>query len=161
GWTQTQWVVVQFVRLPRVLMATLCGMGLALSGAVLQGLFRNPLVGPEVAGVSHGAAFGGGTAIVLSFPTGGIGAAAFGGGLTALILTFLLARLAGGSSILGMVLAGVIVAAFFSAAVGVGQYVADPETQLPTIVYWLLGSFANADRHKVLVVAVPLLIAGT
>lgn len=161
GWTETQAVVVHFVRLPRVIMATLCGMGLALCGATLQGLFRNPLVGPEVAGVQHGAAFGGVLAIVLVFPMGGIVVAAFAGGLVALILTFLLARVAGRNSIVAMVLAGVIVGAFFGAAVGICQYVADPDTQLPTIVYWLLGSFANADAHKVIVVAVPVLIAGT
>jgi iron complex transport system permease protein len=161
GWTKAQWIVVQFIRVPRVLMATFCGMGLALCGAALQGLFRNPLVGPEVAGVSHGAAFGGVAAIVCGFPTIGLVASAFAGGLLALICTFLLARVAGNTGILSMVLSGVIVGAFFSAAVGVGQYVADPDTQLPSIVYWLLGSFANADTRKVLIVALPLLIAGT
>jgi iron complex transport system permease protein len=160
AWTDAQWAIVEFVRLPRVMLSILCGAGLALSGAALQGLFRNPLVGPEVAGVSHGAAFGGVVAIVLAFGQAGIVGCAFAGGLSALVLTFLLSRIGGTHSILSMVLAGIIVGAFFSATVGVAQYLADPETQLPTIVYWLLGSFANADMTKVRTVAAPLALAG-
>ncbi|MEJ1961756.1 MAG: iron ABC transporter permease [Gammaproteobacteria bacterium] len=161
AWAETQWVIVEYVRLPRVVIAATCGVGLALGGAVLQGLFRNPLVGPEVAGVSHGAAFGGVVAIVLSMPTPAIVTCAFAGGLIALIATFALARLAGGGSVLSMVLAGVIVGAFFGAGVGLGQFVADPETQLPSIVYWLLGSFARSETRQIPVVVIPIAIAGT
>src|SRR5262249_30759989 len=153
--------IVTFARMPRILLAALSGAGLALCGAALQGLFRNPLVGPEVAGVSHGAAFGGVLAILLMLPSVAIVGFAFVGGMAALAFASLLARLSGGASILALVLAGVIVAAFFGAATGLVQYAADPQTTLPNIVYWLLGSFVAADMRKVVIVAVALGLAGS
>jgi iron complex transport system permease protein len=154
-------VVVEIVRLPRILTAVMCGMGLALSGAAMQGVFRNPLVGPEIVGVSAGASFGGVLAIMLSFNPVGIVSLAFAFGLTALALAFGLARLAGKSSTLALVLAGVIVGAFFSAMVGLAEYVADPQTKLPSILYWLLGSFVGTTYEKTAMVAGVMLVAGT
>jgi iron complex transport system permease protein len=71
-YSNAPWVVVEIVRIPRILIVTLCGMGLALSGAVMQGVFRNPLVGPEIAGVSSGAACDGVSSIMLSLPMYGV-----------------------------------------------------------------------------------------
>lgn len=160
-WTPTQWVVIDVVRLPRVVLVTLSGMGLALCGAVLQGLFRNPLVGPEVAGVTAGASFGGVAAILYSLPIMAVVGCAFVGGVAALAIAYGVARLAGGASVLSLVLAGVIVGAFFHSLVGMAQYVADPEIKLPSIVFWLLGSFVGADWRKVLIMAVAFGGAGT
>ena len=87
SWTDTQQVVVQVVRLPRILVATLAGMGLGLSGAALQGMMRNPLVGPDLVGVTSGAAFGGVLAMLLNLPSIGVVTLAFVVGLTALLLT--------------------------------------------------------------------------
>ena len=154
-------VVVEIIRLPRILTVTLCGMGLALSGAAMQGVFRNPLVGPEVAGVSAGACFGGVLAIMLSLPSIGIVTLAFACGFGALVIAFALAKLAGRSSVLALVLSGVIVGGFFSSLVGLAQYVADPQVKLPSIVYWLMGSFAGATYEKVAIVAGIMLFAGT
>lgn len=161
NYTDTYRVVVEIVRLPRILLVTLCGMGLALSGAAMQGVFRNPLVSPETVGVSAGASFGGVLAIMLSFSPLGIVSLAFVFGLIALVAAFSLAKLARMSGILGIVLAGVIVGAFFGALVGLGQYVADPQTKLPNIVYWLLGSFVGATYGKLAIVAGVMLFAGT
>lgn len=155
------WVVVEIVRMPRILLVTLCGMGLALSGAAMQGVFRNPLVGPEIAGVSSGAALGGVAAIMLSWPTFGIVGLAFGSGLLALAAAFGLACVAGRASTLALVLSGVIVGGFCSALVGLMQTLADPMVKLPSIVYWLLGSFAGATYEKVALVAGVTLVAGT
>lgn len=160
-YSDTQWVVVQIVRMPRILLVTLCGMGLGLAGAAMQGLFRNPLVGPEVAGVSAGASFGGVLAIMMSWPAVAITGSAFVFGFGALVLAFMLGKLAGRSSILALILAGVIVGSFFGALTGLAQYVADPETKLPSIVYWLLGSFVGASYDKVAIVAGVTLVAGT
>lgn len=160
GWTQNEWVVVTQIRLPRIIIAVISGMGLGLSGAVLQGLFRNPLVGPDIIGVSHGAAFGGVFAILLGASVLGIVSGAVIGGLLALGICFALAG-ASGNNILTLVLTGLIVSAFFGAAVGVIQYVADPDVQLPSIVYWLLGSFANANWSSVTTIVVPFFVAGT
>jgi iron complex transport system permease protein len=155
------WVVVEVVRLPRVLLATLCGIGLAMAGAAMQGVFRNPLVGPEVCGVSSGASFGGVLAILLGWSALGTQVLAFACGLGALFAASALAKLAGRTGTLTLVLAGVIISAFFGALVGLAQYVADPQTKLPSIVYWLLGSFANATYGKVAIVAGVTLLAGT
>jgi iron complex transport system permease protein len=159
--TDAHRVVVEIVRLPRILLVVLCGMGLSLSGAAMQGVFRNPLVGPEIVGVSAGASFGGVLAIMLSLSQVGVVTLAFLFGLAALVFAFGLARLAGRSGILGLVLSGVIVGAFFGALVGLGQYVADPQTKLPSIVYWLLGSFVGATYEKLAIVAGVMLVCGT
>jgi iron complex transport system permease protein len=159
--TNIPWVVVEIVRLPRVLLVTLCGMGLALAGAAMQGVFRNPLVSPDVAGVSAGAACGGVLAIVLSFSQFGIVGMAFLFGLAALVIAFLLARVSGGSGSVALILSGVIVGSFFAAVLGLMEYLAEPQSQLPSIVYWLLGSFAGATYMKVGIVAGVMLIAGT
>jgi iron complex transport system permease protein len=161
NYTDAYRVVVEIVRLPRILTVTLCGMGLALSGAALQGVFRNPLVSPEIVGVSAGASFGGMLAILLSFPPLGIVSMAFAFGLCALVFAFSLAKLAGRSGILGLVLSGLIVGAFFGALVGLIQYTADPQTKLPTIIYWHLGSFVGATYEKLAIVAAVMLVAGT
>lgn len=154
------WVVVEIARLPRILMVTLCGMGLALSGAALQGVFRNPLVGPDIVGVSAAAAFGGVLAILLSLPSPAIVGLAFIFGLSGMAIAFGLSLLVRRQSMLVLVLAGVIVGAFFGALVGLAEYVADPRTKLPNIIYWLLGSFAGATYDKLLIVAGVVLVAG-
>jgi iron complex transport system permease protein len=160
-YTKAPWVVVEIVRMPRILLVTLCGMGLALSGAAMQGVFRNPLVGPEIAGVSSGAALGGVLAIMLSWSALGIVGLAFGFGLLALVIAFGLARLAGRASALALVLSGVIVGGFCAALIGLMQTLADPMVKLPSIVYWLLGSFAGATYEKVALIAGVTLFAGT
>lgn len=157
-WTEAERIIIQLVRLPRVLLSVLAGAGLGLAGAALQGLLRNPLVGPDIIGVSAGAACGGVFAILFAWPSAGIVALAFTGGLLAVVLASGLARLGGwGSGLLGVVLAGVIVSAFFSAVLTLAEYLADPQETLPSIVYWLMGSFAGADRDKVATLAIPTL----
>lgn len=160
-YSNAPWVVVEIVRIPRILVVTLCGMGLALSGAAMQGVFRNPLVGPEIAGVTAGASFGGVLAIMLSLPMFGVVGLAFGSGILALLIAFSLARLSGRGSMLALVLSGVIVGAFFGALVGLMETLADPMVKLPSIVYWLLGSFAGATYEKLAIVSGTLLVAGT
>ena len=160
-YTNAPWVVVEIVRMPRILLATLCGMGLALSGAAMQGVFRNPLVGPEIAGVTSGASLGGVVAIMLSWPSLAVTGLAFGSGLLALAAAFGLARLAGRASTLALVLSGVIIGGFCSALTGLAQTLADPMVKLPSIIYWLLGSFAGASYEKVALVASVTLVAGT
>jgi len=154
------WVIVEIVRLPRVLLVVLSGMGLALAGASMQGVFRNPLVGPEIVGVSSGASFGGVLAIILGWTSWGIVVMAFGFGASALIVAFILAKFSGKAGMLGIVLSGVIISSFFGALVGVAQYFADPQTKLPGIIYWLMGSFAEATYEKVSIMSLVMLFAG-
>ena len=159
-WTVKEITVVQIIRLPRVLLAVLVGMALGMSGTALQGMMRNPLVGPDLVGVTSGAAFGGVLAMLQDFPPAGIIACAFCGGLIAMGMTFSLASLVrGGADGIPLILAGVFIGAFFLACVGLVQYLA-PDGKLPTMVYWTLGSFVGADPRKVWMVAIPTLSGG-
>ena len=155
------WVIVEIIRIPRVLLVSLCGINLGLAGATMQGLFRNPLVGPEVAGVSAGASFGGALAILLSWPALTVTGSAFAWGFGSMVIVVLLSRASGRSSILALLLSGLIVSAFFGALTEVTEYVADPQGQLPSILYWLLGSFVGATYGKVAVLAGVSLVAAT
>jgi iron complex transport system permease protein len=152
-------IVVEIIRLPRVLLATLSGMGLGMSGAALQGIMRNPLVGPDIVGVSSGAAFGGTLAIMLDWPPAGIIAFAFCGGMVAMFCTFSLAKLAGGGNSVLLVLAGVFIGALFTALVSLIEFLA-PDSKLPTIIFWLLGTFVGADANKVGMIVIPTLLGG-
>lgn len=157
----TESAVVFTVRLPRVLLAILSGAGLALSGAALQGVFRNPLVGPQIIGVSSGAAFGGVLAILFALPRAGLLGAAFSFGILALACVYALNGIVARRNILALVLAGVVVSGFFSALVSLVQYVADAEDALPLMVFWLLGSFATANWERLALAALPMLIGAT
>lgn len=152
--------VIVLVRLPRILEGVVIGGGLAVAGAALQGVFRNPLVGPQIIGVSSGAAFGGALALLLGVGLAGLMLGAFVFGLVALAIVFALSRIDGRSSVLMLVLAGVVTGAFFSALVSLVTFLADPNDTLPAIVYWLMGSFATASWSKVALVAGVTLVAG-
>lgn len=156
--TPTEANVVFTVRMPRILLALLTGAGLALSGATMQGVFRNPLVGPQVMGVSSGAAFGGVLAILFSFSRYGLLASAFVFGLCALVLVYALNGFVARRNILALVLAGVVVTGFFGALVSLVQYLADTEDKLPAMVFWLLGSFATSNWEKFNLIAAPIII---
>lgn len=151
--------IVWSVRLPRVVIALLAGGALGLCGATLQGVFQNPLVDPHIIGVTSGSAFGGTLAILLG--VGGLlmMASTFFFGLVALGLIYALAALQGRDSTLGLILSGIILSGFFAALVSLMQYLADSEETLPNIVFWLLGSFATASWHKVLLMILPMAVA--
>ena len=160
SWSGTEQLIVQSVRLPRVLVASIAGGGLGIAGSALQGLFRNPLVGPDIIGISGGAACGGVLAILLGLSGGQVVALAFAGGLIAVVLAAGLARAMRTGGALTVVLAGVVVGGFFSALLTLAEYLADPQSTLPAIVYWLLGSFAEADRTKAITLGAATLVGG-
>ncbi|WP_107983382.1 FecCD family ABC transporter permease [Rhodococcus sp. OK519] len=157
-WTDAESNVVLGVRLPRVLLGMLVGGGLALGGAALQAAFRNPLVSPQILGVSSGASFGGVLALMFGLGSTFLVGGAFLFGLAALGMVLLIGRTRSGGAILMIVLGGVVTSAFFSALVSFITYVADPYSTLPSIVFWLMGSLATADMAKVLIAAVPILL---
>ncbi|WP_434669400.1 FecCD family ABC transporter permease [Klebsiella sp. B345] len=150
--------IVWSVRLPRVVMALLAGGALGLCGATLQGVFQNPLVDPHIIGVTSGSAFGGTLAILLGLDTLLMMTSTFGFGLLALMLVYLIAALQGRENTLVLILSGIVLSGFFAALVSLMQYLADSEETLPNIVFWLLGSFATANWHKVTMMAPPILI---
>ncbi len=159
-WTPTEAIVVEAVRLPRVLTAAIAGAGLALCGAVLQAIFRNPLVGPQTIGAASGAALGGVTVIFLVGFGPFVPIGALVGAALALIAVLVIHRSDNLSPILTLVLAGVVVSAFCSALVGLITYLADPQTTLQVIVFWLLGSFASATWPQLGLIALCTSISG-
>ncbi len=139
------------LRLPRIIAALMMGASLAAAGNVLQMVFRNPLVGPGILGVSQGAAFGAALSILL------IGTSPLAVELSAiffafagLILTYMIARnIRYGGWILRLILSGIAISALFSAGVGLIKYLADPLTQLPEITFWLLGGLWSVTWREV------------
>jgi iron complex transport system permease protein len=135
--------VIWQVRGPRVLAAALVGAALAVAGTAFQGLFRNPLVSPDILGASSGAAFGAVLGIYFSLGIFAIQAFAFVGGLIAVAAVYLVgSAVRARDPILVLVLTGVVVGALLGAGVGLVKYLADPYNQLPAMTFWLLGSLA-------------------
>lgn len=151
--------IIYTIRMPRVIGALLIGGGLATAGCAFQSIFYNPLVSPDILGISYGAAVGAATAILIG---GGIWLTqllAFVGGLVAVSLTLLIAHLLRQRGTLILVLAGIVVSGFMQALIGLLKYVADPDSQLQSIVYWQLGSLAKVDFSNIMAV-LPMLVAG-
>jgi len=155
-YTTTLETVIFDIRLPRIMAAMLIGGGLSVSGASFQGLFRNPLVSPFILGVATGAGFGAAIAILISGHTLVTQISAFLFGILAVLISYGLTRMYKTSSILVMVLSGVIVGAFFSAMISLIKYVADPYDKLPMIVFWLMGSLATISKDDLYVIALPI-----
>jgi iron complex transport system permease protein len=159
-WTDIEELIIFNIRFPRALLTMLVGSGLAVAGASFQGLFRNPLVSPDILGVSAGAGFGACLGILLSGKTIVVQSLAFAFGITAVLGAFIASKRKTGTSLLMLVLVGVIIGSLFTAFIGLVKYVADPEDQLPTIVYWLMGSMAGVT-YKDLSWGLPLIALGT
>ena len=146
------------IRFPRTMATVIVGAALALSGAVYQGIFKNPLVSPDFLGVSSGACVGAAIAILLSLSSGLVQVFAFFGGILAVSLTVMIPSAMRSESNIMLVLAGIIVGGVMASILGFIKYIADPETQLAAITYWQLGSFAYVD-NKAIISILPLSIA--
>ncbi|WP_205737896.1 FecCD family ABC transporter permease [Granulosicoccus antarcticus] len=137
-------IVVQQIRLPRIGAALLVGAALAASGATYQAMFRNPLVSPDILGVSAGAGLGAVLGIFLSLPVAMIQLCAFVGGMSAVLLVGLVVRLGNNNNpTLALILTGVVIGALAGAMTSLLKVMADPYDQLPAITFWLLGSLAS------------------
>ncbi|MBV9530987.1 MAG: iron ABC transporter permease [Bradyrhizobium sp.] len=135
--------VIFEVRGPRIIAASLVGAALAVAGTAFQGLFRNPLVSPDILGASSGAALGAVLGIFVSFGVFAIQALAFAGGLVAVASVYAVgSAVRARDPVLVLVLAGVVIGALLGAGVGLIKYLADPYNQLPAMTFWLLGSLA-------------------
>ena len=159
-WEPAMETVLFRVRLPRALAAMLVGAGLSVAGASFQGMFKNPLVSPQILGVSAGAGFGAAMGLLLSESMGTVQALAFFGGMSAVAFTYLISRIYRTTPILMLVLAGIVVGSLFSSLTSLIKYAADPWNKLPAIVFWLLGSFNGISLGDLLMVG-PLILAGT
>ena len=151
--------VIMQVRGPRVLAAVLVGAALAVAGTAFQGLFRNPLVSPDILGASSGAALGAVIGIFFSLGVVAIQAFAFVGGLFAVAAVYAIgSAVRSRDPILVLVLTGVVVGALLGAGVGLVKYLADPYNQLPAMTFWLLGSLAAANVSDLLPLFGPVAV---
>lgn len=160
GLDSTVEAVVWKIRGPRVVAAIMIGAALAAAGAAYQNMFRNPLVSPDILGVSAGAAVGAVLGIFLSLNVILIQSLAFAFGLGAVALVYAISKaVRGHDPLLVLVLAGVVVGSLLGACVALMKYLADPYNQLPAITFWLLGSLASATPADVWS-TLPLLVLG-
>lgn len=155
--TQLEAVILK-IRLPRIAAAIEIGAALAASGAAYQGMFRNPLVSPDILGVSAGAGFGAALGILLGWPGALIQVAAFGFGLLAVAAAYLFAswRDQGEDNMLAIVLAGVITGSIFTSLISLLKFTADPANVLPAITFWLMGSLASISTRDITFAAAPI-----
>ncbi|MFC3059113.1 FecCD family ABC transporter permease [Paenirhodobacter populi] len=152
-------VVLWNIRLPRVLAAALVGAALAGAGAAYQTIFRNPLVSPDILGVSAGAGFGAVLGILLGLPVLAIQLLGFVTGLATVSVVLLIAlTLRGGGQVLVMVLAGVAVGSLAGAGIALVKLLADPDQQLPAITFWLMGSLAGVKQADLLTALPPIVV---
>lgn len=144
------------IRLPRVLTALIVGGGLTAAGIAFQALFSNPLATPDILGVTSAASLGAVLGIILSLGTMGIQVLAMIFGLLSILITINLVK-RDETSMIMLVLAGIIVSSLANALASLLKYTADPMDKLPQITYWLMGSFGRTS-YKNLALAGPLIL---
>lgn len=144
------------VRFPRIAAAILVGASLSVSGAAFQAMFINPLVSPGLLGVLAGASFGAALGMMVGESWLAVQAGAFVFGLAAVFGALALARVYGGNTMLMLILGGIITGSLFTALLSVIKYMADPYSQLPAIVHWLMGGLSFVDKKTVLIAAIPM-----
>jgi iron complex transport system permease protein len=150
--------VILQVRGPRVVAAFLVGAALAIAGTAFQGLFRNPLVSPDILGASSGAALGAVIGIYFSLGVFAIQFFAFAGGLVAVAAVYAIgSAIRTRDPVLVLVLAGVVIGSLLGAGIGLVKYLADPYNQLPAMTFWLLGSLAAANVSDLVPLFGPVL----
>jgi iron complex transport system permease protein len=159
-WPETLETVLFSVRLPRIFAAIMIGGSLALAGGTYQGLFKNPMVSPDILGASAGAGFGAALAILCSLNMVGIQIAAFVFGLAAVALTYIISKAVGrgNNALLLLVLTGMVVSTLFSSFISMTKYVADPDNKLPAITFWLMGGLSTIGSKDALKAFFPTLI---
>ncbi|HWP80826.1 MAG TPA: iron ABC transporter permease [Candidatus Acidoferrum sp.] len=153
--------VVTGMRLPRVLLALLVGGGLSAAGTAFQSLFANPLATPDTLGVAAGASFGAVVGLFFGLPLLAVQLLALAAGFSAVLLTISVGRGRQGTvSRATVVLSGLVVSSLFTAFISFFKYIADTESKLPAITYWLMGSLTSASFGR-LALGAPFILVGT
>ena len=156
SWRDGAETVVFQIRLPRVAAAALIGAALAAAGVSYQGMFRNPMVSPDILGASTGAGFGAALAILLGAGYFGISMSAFVFGLLAVAAAYLVSCMSRTNQTIALILSGMMVSSLFSAGTSYLKLVADTQQQLPAITYWLMGSLSSIKPRDVLFLVIPV-----
>ena len=148
------------VRLPRMLAAIFVGGALAMAGATYQGLFRNPMVSPDLLGASAGAGFGAAIALLFNFSILQVQISSFVFGIGAVFLTYLISSIISteNSSTLTLVLTGMVISTLFASFISMIKYVADPYSKLPNITFWLMGGLSSVKSSDVIMMSIPIVI---
>jgi iron complex transport system permease protein len=148
------------VRLPRMLAAIFVGGALAMAGATYQGLFRNPMVSPDLLGASAGAGFGAAIALLFNFSILQVQISSFVFGIGAVFLTYLISSIISteNSSTLTLVLTGMVISTLFASFISMIKYVADPYSKLPNIIFWLMGGLSSVKSSDVIMMSIPIVI---
>lgn len=146
------------IRLPRVGVVMLVGAALAVAGASYQGMFKNPLTSPDLLGASAGASLGACLALLWGLAGEYVQLFAFLGGMLAVGMAVWLNRQVDYDPTLGLVLAGILVSTLFQSGMSMVKFLADADDKLPTITFWLMGSFANVNAGDFLVSLLPMLV---
>ena len=146
------------IRLPRVGVCMLVGAALAVAGASYQGMFKNPLTSPDLLGASAGASLGACLALLWGLAGEYVQLFAFAGGMLAVGMAVWLNRQVDYDPTLGLVLAGILVSTLFQSGMSMVKFLADADDKLPTITFWLMGSFANVNAGDFLMCLAPMLI---
>lgn len=160
-WSDTQYIAVWNVRMPRILIAVIVGACLSAAGAAYQGVFQNPMAAPDILGASAGAGFGAALGIYLGFSSWGVTGFAFVMSLVTVCLVMFVSRYAKGDRVLGLVLAGIMISSLFSSGTSFIKLTADPTNKLPAITYWLMGSLVGANNKELNFVIWPVLLGFT
>lgn len=154
---QVGYMIVMQIRLPRILMAMIAGAGLSVAGLAFQSMFSNPLTTPDILGVSSGSAFGAALGILLGFGLFEIQITSLALGLFAMLITYHLATNNKNTSIIMLILSGIVVTSIFNALLSLVKFVADPQSKLPAITFWLMGSLHNMS-YKILIYFSPTIL---
>lgn len=157
-WSPAVETVVFQVRLPRIFAAMLVGASLSVAGAAYQGMFKNPLVSPDILGASAGAAFGAALGIFFSFGIIGIQISSFVFGLLAVGVAYTIGGRIRHDPMLALVLAGILIGTVFNSSTSLLKFMADPYSKLPAITYWLMGSLASVGPSDVWFAVIPMLL---
>lgn len=157
-WEQATEVVLFRIRIPRIFAAAIIGAALAAAGVSYQGMFRNPMVSPDILGASSGAGFGAALGIITATGYFGITIFAFIFGIGAVLLAYFISRMSKMNSTLSMILAGMIISSLFTSCTSFIKLIADTDEVLPAITYWLMGSLTSIKTTDTLFVLVPVLI---
>ena len=146
------------IRLPRILSALFIGASLSVAGSTYQGMFRNPLVSPDILGVSSGASLGAAFAILNGASNWIVQLSAFAGGIIAVAASYLISRKSAHSHTLSLVLTGTMIMSLCNAGVTMIKYVADPNDVLQQITFWLMGSLTKTTMDAFAWSVIPMII---
>lgn len=150
--------LIYTIRLPRILMAVLCGMSLSCAGMIFQSLFKNGLASPDILGTTSGCSFGAVLAILLGNSFFGVEIFSFGFGLLSLFFVFFMSKNAKGNRMFNLLIGGIIVQAIFTSMIMALKILADPYQQLPSMEYWMMGGLSDVNWFRLCFSAILILI---